>query len=191
MRLSKKIAAFTMLFVMGFTLLAPASQAVSKNRKAGEAYAAALEKGTIKYTKSMNYNIADMDGDGVKDLLVSGSAGNSFVYSYKNGAVKKILDYAPEYDLCYSAKKHLFVENGEGDGAWHIFHKLKGGKLVEKFRYYTQYKNDSELSYFYQKAGGEAQELSKEEYTKKLEDSGMEYLQTSKKKLINKLKKLN
>lgn len=190
MRLAKRITSITLLLVMGAILISSVSQAVSKNRKAGQAYASAVENETIRYNKNMGYRIADMDGDGVKDLLISNPAGKAYVYSYKKGAVKTILEYLPEYDLCYNAKKKLFVENGEGDGAWHIFYKYKNGKLVEKFRLFTEYANGSDLVYKYRKAGEEAEEMTKDEFMKMVKKYCVENLQSSRIKLINTLRKL-
>ena len=190
MKMGKRITVLACMLVLGIGLIEPLSRAAGDDSKAGEAFAAALENGTIKYDSNSNYNIADMDGDGVKDLLVSKTSGNAFIYAYKDGSVKKILKYLPEYDLCYNAKKGLFEEIGEGDGAWHIFHKLTNGKLVEKFRLYTEYKNGSKLVYRYQKAGQSAKTLSKAAYNKKLKKQRGEYLQTSKEKLIDILKSL-
>ena len=122
--------------------------ATSKNKKAGKAFATALANGTINYNKNMNYSIADMDGDGVKDLLINNSS-LATVYSYKNGRINKIIEFCPEYILSYDSKKKVFFEMGSGSGEWVMAHKFKNGRLIMKYSYSSRIEADNTLSYHY------------------------------------------
>lgn len=166
MKKSKIImSALLVLALVVSAFLGPESLAASKNRAAGKAFANALSEGQIKYGSSATYSIGDMDGDGVKDLLVV-TKKSAKVYVYKSGKVKRILRYIPEYSMGYDTDKKVFWETGEGDGGWAIAHTLKDGKLVEKYRYYSELGSGTTARYYYRKAGKDAKSITKKKYTK-------------------------
>ena len=190
MKLKNTITAVVMIFSLGVGVLSAGSaEAAGANNKAGKAFADALSDGKIAYGKSATYSIGDMDGDGVKDLLVN-SKSAARVYAYKSGQVKVILKYIPEYSLGYDAGKKVFWETGEGDGGWHIAHQLKNGSLVETYRYFSEYGANDSLKYYYQKAGGAKKEITAEQYRKVGKRAGKSEKKSSKAKLIDKLNDL-
>lgn len=168
---------------------ATGAKAAGKNRVAGKAFASALQKGKIAFNKNSTFSIGDMDGDGIKDLLIVRNT-TAKVFAYKSGKIKTILKYIPEYCLGYDDEKGVFWESGEGSGSWHIAHKLKSGSLEEVYRYYTEFDSNNEVKFYYQKAGEDAGEITEEEYR----EIGSRVSKTentlSKAKLIKKLKKL-
>lgn len=191
MRFKRMIVAGVLMLSLCLGLTsATVAEAASANSSAGKAFAAALKSKKIVYGKNATYSIGDMDGDGVKDLLVVGKT-YAKVYAYKSGKVKRILKYTPEYTLGYEAGKKLFWESGEGAGGWHIAHKLKNGALTEVFRYVAELGSDDQVKYYYQKAGGERKEITEDKYSAISERAGSCVKTLSKKKLIKKLKKLS
>ena len=169
---------------------ASGSIAASKNRKAGVAFAAALSNGSIGYDANSTFSIGDMNGDGVKDLLIV-KRGTAKVYSYKSGSVKTILKYYPEYSLGYDVAKKVFWEVGEGDGSWRIALKLKNGSLVEQYRYYSEYGSGDTLTYYYQKVGKNPKKITAAKYSKISKRAAKSESTLSKEDLIEKLNNLN
>ncbi len=165
-------------------------QAAGGSRKAGKAFATAISKGKIAFGKYATYSIGDMDGDGIKDLLIVNNS-TAKVFAYKSGKIKTILKYTPEYSLGYDTGKKVFWESGEGDGSWHIAHKLKSGSLEEQYRYYTEYSENNEIKFYYQAAGEDASEITEEEYREIGSRTVSAEKTISKAKLIKKLKKLS
>lgn len=165
------------------------ADAAGKNSAAGKAYARAIANGTIEYNESMNYNISDIDGDGVKDLFISGES--SYVFSYKGGKVTKILNYFPEYSLVYDSGKKIFWESGEGDGSWSIALKYKNGTITETYRYMCEPTNNFKKSnYFYQKKGEKRKKITEKKYRSITKRIVRYNFTTTKAELIKKLKKL-
>ena len=181
------VCVFSLCLGLSSTVTASATAA---NNRAGKAFAKAISDKTIAYGKYSTFSIGDMDGDGVKDLLVSGNM-KAKIYAYKSGQIKTILKYVPEYTLGYDTGKKVFWESGEGDGAWHIAYKLKNGKLKEVYRYYTGWSENDEVLYYYQKAGEDPQEITEEKYRADVERVSKCTESLSKAKLINRLKNLS
>ncbi|MBO4394817.1 MAG: hypothetical protein J5819_00535 [Eubacterium sp.] len=167
MKMRKRIPTITLLFAMLLSILpVKPSMAISKNQEAGEAFAEAISSGSIKFKgKDAIYSIGDADGDGIDDLLIQ-NKDKAIVYAYKSGKIKTILRVIPEYSLSYDSSKKVFWECGEGAGAWAIAHKLKKGKLVEKYRYFSDFDANDKAYYSYQKAGEKAKRISKSKFKK-------------------------
>ena len=190
MKIKKSLITAVTVFSLCLGMIPGVStQASTANSQAGKAFAKAISDKKIVYNKNSTFSIGDMDGDGVKDLLIVGKM-YAKVFAYKSGKIKRILKYTPEYSLGYDAGKKIFWESGEGEGSWHIAHKLKNGTLTEAYRYYSTWVSDDVLKFYYQKAGSEAEEITEEKYRSAGKKAFSCVKTLSRKKLINKLNDL-
>lgn len=168
-----------------------AASSKSKHTAAGKAFAAALSDGTIKCDTPVNFNIADIDGDGIKDLfLCNNSLESADAYAYKSGKITKILTFTPDMVLQYDSKKKIFWMTGEGGCGWVYAYKYKNGKLLEKYSYFSDQTRDGKIVYKYQKKGKKAKKISHKKYTAAWRYAQKWYKETTKENLIKKLKSL-
>ena len=148
-------------------------EAVS-NKKVYNAYAKALSNGTIKFKKDVNhsnpsYELRDLNGDGVKELLVI--TFNEFsAWTYKNGTVSLYFKHDnidPILNIYYDKGKRMFWVSGEGDGGWYIGYTKKNKQLKRKVTYCTGWKEGDEL-YAEKIVGNKSKEISISKYNKML-----------------------
>ncbi len=187
--MKRKCILIIITILLGVLSFPNSADAASKNRTAGKAYAKALKNGTINYTSGMSYNIADMNGDGVKDLLINQDGVKSTVYTYKNGRLTTLLTCCPEYRLVYCTKKKAFFMSGEGAGGWVTAYKLKNGQLIEKYSY-SALLGPNGITYEYRTSNNVRKSISAKTYSNAWKLSNKYTYKTTKVKLINKLKKL-
>lgn len=169
------------------------SEAASKNKKAGSAFARAVASGKIAFQNKNAAGIADVNGDGVKELVtLSGEYGDTLtVWKYANGKVSKVAqDYS--VDLVYFNKsKKLFWLSEPSDGTYMRGCKISGKKFKEVETlscglYGVEGKFKAEKT-----VNGKTTKLSKKEFNKtykniiKKDTLHMKYM--SKAKLIQKL----
>lgn len=102
------------------------AQAADINKKAGKAFAKALEQKKISYNGC--YCVCDIDSDGVKELIVEGKGIDQVFWKYKKGKISKLGEFGgADGRLTYDKKKKTFWCCGDGDGAWMQSYKLKNG----------------------------------------------------------------
>ncbi len=186
MTMKKRIAAVALALIVGFCMVAPTKISHGKSTDAEKALANALASGKIDYNKYMNYNIADFDGDGNKDLFLA-TDGQAYIYSYVSGAVKQILKpFSVEYVLAYDSKKKVFWMWGDGDGGWCYAYKLKNNKLTLSCKYVCRWKG-GKIVFEYKKKGHKTKRISKKKYMSACKYAEKWYKQTSKKNIIKML----
>ena len=123
----------------------------NKNKKSRKAYKAFLEKKKFKRTKynKFKYALIDLDNNGIDELLIDsgGTAmGNkdNFVYTFKNGKVKKLLE---AYRVPFSVYEDGTLEYGMGHmGSMEIsYYKIQNGSVHKLLQMYGEmgYKNIS------------------------------------------------
>ena len=190
MRTIKRITAIVFILALVCSLTPTSmSVAASKNNAAGKAFAKAIQNGKIKYSGKDGYVIADMDGDGVKDLFVARNNGLCKAFVYKNGKIKSI-DIPSEYGCAtYNKNMKAFLDCGEGDYAWISVYKIKNGKAVEKYTYESSYKIGNKKYYVRHYPSGKVKKITKKKFST-IWSRAMTVGKATKKKLINKLKNL-
>lgn len=142
-------------------------QAASKNRKAGKAFARALATGKIKYPgkKYGRYGLCDIDGDGIKELVIEDSRISHYTFwTYKKGKVSKQIKFYAEFFLCYNKKTKTFWELGDGDGGWMNSYKRKGKKLKRAKTSYSIYGVSSNKWVAEKTVNGKTKKISKKKY---------------------------
>ena len=135
----------------------------SLNEEAGNALADAIESGDIEYDETMNFNIADMDGDGVKDILFSGFEKPACVYLYKQEKIYRVTLGYPEHTLVYNYNDNMFYESGEGGGGWVYLYKLIDYKLDWRHKYTADWENGIPV-YKHEINGGETKKITAKKY---------------------------
>lgn len=171
-------------------------QAASANRKAGKAFARALNTGKITFNDDSQYCLCDMNRDGVKELIIEEDSSHYVIWKYSNGKVSKLLDFYAEYVLSYNKKTNTFWETGDGDGGWANSYKWKGKKLVPSKTSYNissvEAKGKNKWKWVATKTvNGKTTKISKKKYDsiqKNIEkNNAMKMKSISKSKLILKL----
>ena len=82
----------------------------AKKSTAGLAYAEAIRTGKIKFTNY--YQLADINGDGVKEMLLS-YYNKLKIYTFKNGYAKQFLKHDYCSHIVYDDEKNVFLDAGE------------------------------------------------------------------------------
>ncbi|MCM1236146.1 MAG: hypothetical protein NC489_39180 [Ruminococcus flavefaciens] len=131
------------------------AQAADINKKAGKAFAKALEQKKISYNGY--YCLCDIDSDGVKELIVEGKgvAQDQVFWKYEKGKVLKLGEFGgADGRLTYDKKKKTFWCCGDGDGAWMQSYKLKNGHFkATGIGYYINLTSDGKRAEKHTKKG--------------------------------------
>jgi len=200
MNVVKRIACLFLIGTLFFNNTVPVC-AVSKNAKIKKAYAKALENKTIKYvTKNyvggsmpLAYSLRDINGDGIKDLVLS--LGEEFLYAwtYRNGKVKVLFKkYVSDPMIFYYDGKGTYWSVTEGDSVYYSKLKInKKNKLVRTASYYTNWVIGNKI-YAEKMVGNTISKIPISEYNRIANHVGklkwIKFIPTSKSKLIAKLK---
>jgi hypothetical protein len=179
----------------------PITALAASNKTVKKAYAKALENGKIKY-KSPNwlleYALIDINGDGVKDLIINVDDIYLYAWTYKKGKITTLFKKYDKITICEiyydkSAKKYWI--SGECDGAWYTELKIKNKQLKETAQYFNGYEmeNNKVVEYAEKKVGNKTTSISVAQFKKiekKIQKKKLLKLKsTSKSKLIKLLKK--
>ncbi len=165
-----------LVLVMLFAGIVDGENTYAKTTNVKKKYAKALASGEMQYKKY--YALCDVTGDGVKEFLGNGEAGESFcIYTVKKGKVKKLLEYYPEWFIEYEPAKKMFWVTGDGDGSWCVGYRLKGKQLVEKVRYMsgTREKNGKYITVYEKTVGNKTTRISNKKYRKIYEGKGKKF----------------
>lgn len=187
--------------------------AASKNKQAGSAFAKAVTAGKISYkaaTGGLPYKkgdlalVEDLDGDGVKELVIihhKQSLPSFTVWKYAKGKVSKLASWnkaaalTDRYGwgcyLLYDKKKKVFWCIGEAEGGWMAGYQLAGKKIKEKVCY-DAYLASSGKFKVHKIVNGKSAETSMKKYEALREDilKNGTIPTMSKTKLIQKLKNM-
>lgn len=154
MKKSKKILSLILiaaLMITGINIKTVKTYAKDTNKKAITAYRKLLSKEKHKWredyssapdvNKTKNYKFAciDLNGDGIKELVVENpeacwADGSVKIFRYVKGKVKKVL-------LChgfewYKKSKIILVNDAHTGAYWGTYYKIKNnGKIVKKAEY--------------------------------------------------------
>lgn len=180
----------------------PTFAAGSKNKRACKAYAKAIANNKIKIpTKyadgsSMNlgYALADINQDGIKDLVLLQGDCDISAWTYQNGRVVKLLkkySVAPTDRIYCDAKHNRYWIPGEGDGGGYLGCKLKKGRFVPAVSYYIGWKSNNKM-YATKTVRGKTRKISVAKYRKIAKaierNKCVKFKHVTKKKLITILK---
>lgn len=178
------------------------SVSAASNKTVKKAYAKALEKGKIKYDSpdySLEYALADINGDGVKDLIIVVDGIEVYAWTYKKGKVTTLFKKYDNIDMINtiyydkSAKKYWI--SGAGDGEWYTEFKIKKKNFKETASYYSGWKikNNRDVNYAEKSVGNKTTSISVSQYkkiAKKIQKKkSLKLKSTSKAKLMKLLKK--
>ncbi|MDO4299270.1 MAG: hypothetical protein Q4C59_12480 [Lachnospiraceae bacterium] len=153
MKKFKRMVCILLTMLLCFAGTVPAAAVTANYTRASKAYKAWLKKMTSGQYNSLEYDIVDLDGNGIPELMASGYSKEgpySYVYTYdaKKGKMVRLkklgLGRIMGSGITYKKSKKMFIIMSSDTARSRIwFYKVKGTKItkaaVYEFRSLTQY----------------------------------------------------